>query len=341
MSITDAVAIHRALLERATKPEEHTDGLCSELSSTVNSVLPAWNPELPSQWPTLLDAPEGPHKALWWNMARWAACELIRMADGGGPRPPRMGGDRWKEYAGDEWFVDAQWKELKKAIMLIANPPKLVAPEKVENLVTDPMTADSGLWEYPEGLDVHRDAVEGTRWCGKTDKLAWNPEPTSGTWLWLKQELPSRFVLSQNYYTVGELTANGLLIQAICAKRLPETQSWDHASGPNMGFYYDFFDSYHFSASRGDTGYCNLRRCGPGLIMLSSIVDPARESGVWRQTQILKHEGIIDFYVDGRLSCSYLDLGLITPRLDTGRFGFRHVQHYTACHKNFVVDRLA
>jgi hypothetical protein len=74
--------------------------------------------------------------------------------------------------------------------------------------------------------------------------------------------------------------------------------------------------------------------------MLNSGDDPAQELGTWYETAIVKSGGTIDLYVDGVLCSSYFDAGHITPRLETGRIGFRHVQTFVGRHRDVRVERM-
>ncbi|MBN1670765.1 MAG: DUF1961 family protein [Kiritimatiellae bacterium] len=332
------IAEHEPDLRAAADPGRIDSARIDRLLKAAESAAPE-PPVLPAVWPTLAQDPAADYATFWKNNVRWSANELVRLM-GGDKRPPRLGADQWKSFPGEAWFAAAQWKELRKSLQLLAAPPAFTAAAEREELFRDSMCEDSGAWDVPRGLPVERGPELGTTWCGKTDKLVWNPAPTSGTWLWLKQQLAGSFVFRQRYLATQTGEQRGLLILALCAAPLDSATAWEHASGPTMAHYYDYFDSYHFSLTRGGSGYTNLRRCGPGLVMLTSGSDPAQEAGRWYETAVVKHEGILDLYVDGRLACSYLDLGALAPRLDAGRIGFRHVQTFVAQHRDVRIAAL-
>ena len=340
MKWQDDVSAHEALLARAIEAEGKDEALLAELGAAAHGVCPEWSPPVPERWPTFARQPEKEYSDQWMIRLQWAANELLRTFRGEG-RAKGLGGDNWRSYRGDDWFADAQWKELAKCVRLLEQPPAFETARPAAVVVEDAMTSDTALWDIPRGLAVDRHPEHGAQWCGKTDKLVWNPTPTSGAWLWLGREIEDGFVFTQRFRTLGGVSGGGLLIMAFCARPLDAQTSWEHASGPTMAYYYNYFDSYHFSVSRAHSGYCNLRRCGPGLVMLASGGDPTREEDRWYETVIVKRGGIIDLYVDGELVNSHLDCGLLAPRLDRGRIGFRHVQRYVAQHRDVRVQRLA
>ncbi len=322
--IIKAEGVNRAMLER----------IHSEFDNRLISDV-----DLPESWRTFSVDPEKDYAAQWLEGLKWAASELLRL-QGAGNRPPHMGGDSWNEERFVKELIQGQKRELLKCTRLLLEPPCFEIVQEGAVLCTDTMQQDSGLWEYPRGLTVERDDENGTTWCGKTTDLEWNPEPTSGTWLWLKQDIPDTFSFSQRFKTLEGMENGALLILAFAARPLDESTRWEHASGPTMGYYYNYFDAYHFSVSRAGTGFCNLRRCGPGLIMLASGSDPAENLDQWYETRIVKNRGAVDLYVDGVLCSSYLDIGSVTPRLKTGRIGFRHVQTFRGCHRDVRITGL-
>lgn len=295
--------------------------------------------DLPQRWRTFSVDPEKDYAEQWLEGLKWAASEVLRL-HGAGERPPHMGGDKWREPPSVENLIRGQERELLKCTRLLLDPPVFEPAREGAVLCADTMQKDTGLWDYPRGLRVERDEENGTTWCGKTTGLKWNPKPTSGTWLWLKEEMPDTFSFSQRFKTLEGMDSGALLIMAFAAAPLDASTDWEHASGPGMGYYFNYFDAYHFSVSRAGTGFCNLRRCGPGLIMLASGSDPAEDLDRWYETRIVKDCGAIDLYVDGVLCSSYLDIGSLTPRLKTGRIGFRHVQIYKGCHRDVRVIEL-
>jgi hypothetical protein len=107
-----------------------------------------------------------------------------------------------------------------------------------------------------------------------------------------------------------------------------------------MRDYYANFDAYHFSVHRGSTGYCNLRRCGPGLIMLASFPDPCPDVNRRYHLQIIKAGPQVELRVDGSLVCCYLDLGHILAPLDGGRFALRHFQGFYGRHSDVRIAML-
>jgi hypothetical protein len=129
-------------------------------------------------------------------------------------------------------------------------------------------------------------------------------------------------------------TAVGGLIAAFCAKPLRTDIPLSVASSPRMSDYYKNFDAYHFSVNRGASGYCNLRRCGPGLIMLTSFPDPCPEYRKWYHIEIVKSGSQVELRVGGRLVVCYVDLGFIQPALEGGHFGLRHFQGFRGWHRN-------
>jgi len=339
--MTADTAGQETLLSRVIERGGRDTETLSDLHRTALEQNPGWRPDVPEVWPTLSKNPSGEHMEQWRIGVCWSAAEILRLARGEG-RPKGMGGDTWTDEPGAVHMAKAQWKELAKSISLLDNPPRLLPAATTETLLSDPMTQDLGHWDIPRGLSVTWDKEDGVCWCGKTDKLVWNPDPTSGTWLWLNRNIEDGFLFRQKFRTLylgGE--RGGLLIIAFCAAALDAATSWEHASGPTMGDYYNYFDSYHLSVARARSGYCNLRRCGPGLILLANGEDPSREENRWYETVILKSGGVIDLYVDGALANSYLDCGHITPRLDKGRIGLRHVQVYEGQHRDVCVEKIA
>jgi len=283
----------------------------------------------------LLRAPEsvaGDYQANWNHQVWYHLTELERIHDGELDRAEKQGGDAWvgapRPEPEDE--MASQIRELAKVVACIDSPPPLVDAVPGETLFEDALLDREGAWDWPDGLAIERDETDGTAWQGQ------NP---GGDWFWLKSELPDS-PLSIAFDLKPISTILGGLIIGFCAKPVKPGTPWSVASGPLMGDYFNNFSAYHFSIHRGDTGYCNLRRAGVGLLMLASFPDPCPDKGRWYRIEVVKNGDQIELRVDGRLSVCYLDRGHVQPLLGAGHLGFRHFQGFYGWQRNLRISRV-
>jgi hypothetical protein len=289
-------------------------------------------PAVPAELLAAPRAAASDYAANWSHQVWYHLTELARIREGRKERAQAQGGDSWVNVSApdpDEELT-RQLRELAKLRALLAAMPRLVRPVEQGELVNDPLLDRPGAWEFPEGLAVERDSELGVCWTGQ------NP---GGDWFWLRQPLPDAGVaIRVDLKPVS--TIKGGLIAAFCVKPLKPGTPLSVASSPNMGDYFRNFDAYHFSVNRGASGYCNLRRAGPGLIMLASFPDPCPEYGRWYALEIIQRGPQVQLAVDGRLAVCYVDLGCIQPPLAGGLFGLRHFQGFCGWHRNLRVARL-
>lgn len=325
MNAVELVARHIEDIRRLTDAGPHP-GLRAEAAGLLTALLAAVSPpDLPAD---LIGAPAAgmaDYHANWEHQMWYHFGELVRVHEGRKERASAQGGDSWANAPAPEPAaeLDSQLKELAKLRQLIDRTPALRTLEPGAVLFEDRLLARGDAWDIPEHLAVERDPDRGVRWKG---------HKPGGDWFWLRQEVPSRpvsFVCDSN-----ALPEDGGLIIAFCARpRSPEV-TFRMTSTPRMSDYYKNFNAYHFSVTRGATGYSNLRRCGTGLIMLASFPDPCPTAGQWHRIEIVKNGPQIELRADGTLTACYLDYGYIQPRLDGGFFGIRHFNGLNAWHRN-------
>ncbi len=274
----------------------------------------------------------GEYHANWCHQIWYHLGELVRVIERRKERAEAQGGDSWANVDPPEAEVELtnHLKELAKLRALTEATPKLVEGVPREVLFEDGMLEKEDAWEYPRELTLERDAEMGVCWKG---------QDPGGDWFWLKKELPDAPVLI-NFELYPVSTIRGGLITAFCVRPLDPATPLSVASSPRMSDYYKNFDAYHFSVTRGATGYCNLRRCGPGLIMLASFSDPCREYGRWYAVEIVKSGPQVELRVDGKLAVCYVDLGVILPVLKGGYFGLRHFQGFEGWCRNVKIVSL-
>jgi hypothetical protein len=266
-----------------------------------------------------------------WNHQLWYHLdELLRIREGRDERRAAQGPDRWvpgpKPSTEDE--LANQLQELAKLRRLIDVPPKLIETKAGAVLFEDARIDKPGAWEHLPELAVERDPDLGVAWKGQ------NP---GGDWFWLRQPLPDGVLIEHEVHPKSTIKG-GLIIGFAVTPH--EGVPLSKASGGVMRDYYANFECYHFSVHRGSTGYCNLRRCGPGLLMLASFDDPCPETR-WYKLQIVKSGPQVELRVEGKLVCCYLDLGYVAPTLAGGYFGMRHFQGFYGWERNVRVSGLA
>ena len=269
-----------------------------------------------------------------WNHQVWYHLgELVRISEDRRQRAARQGGDNWANVPKPEPEQELQnhLNELAKLRALIESTPSPVEAKEGKVLFEDARLEKAGAWEHPDGLAVERDAKMGVCWQGQSP---------GGDWFWLREPLPDEPVSIQ--FELHPLsTLKGGLIVAFAAKPLKPDTPLSVASSPSMSDYYKNFDAYHFSVNRGATGYCNLRRCGPGLIMLASFSDPCPQYGRWYKVEIVKAGSQVELRVEGKLAVCYVDLGFIQPALAGGYFGLRHFQGFKGWHRSVRIASLS
>ena len=269
-----------------------------------------------------------------WNHQLWYHCtELVRIVEGRKDRAKAQGGDAWVNAPKppDVQELQSHVNEIAKLRALLTNPPQLVYPTPATPLVRDDRLDAPDAWEIPDGLEVQRDAEMGVCWQGRSP---------GGDWFWLRQPLGDGPVsIRFELYPVSTLV--GGLITAFCARPRDPRTPLRVASSPKMSDYYANFDAYHFSVNRGASGYCNLRRCGPGLLMLTSFHDPCPDYGKWYGIEVIKDGPQVELRVDGALVACYIDLGFIQPALAGGFLGLRHFQGFRGWHRNVRICGLA
>ena len=289
-------------------------------------------PKLPA---TLLAAPGSTvddYRANWSHQVWYHLGELVRIMEARKQRAKAQGGDSWvnvPQPQADEELRN-HLNELAKLRGLMESTPPMRKANKQRVLFEDPLLGKPDAWEHPQALEIQRDAEKGVCWQGQ------NP---GGDWFWLTQQLPDKPVAIQ-FDLQPVSTLKGGLIVAFAAKALKPGTPLSVASSPSMADYYKNFDAYHFSVNRGATGYCNLRRCGPGLIMLASFSDPCPQYGKWYKVEIVKAGRQIELRVDGKPAVCYVDLGFIQPCLVGGYFGLRHFQGFRGWHRNVRIVAL-
>lgn len=295
------------------------------LAGTAGPVIPA----------TLLGAPgatAADYVANWEHQLWYEMTELDRVAASRKERAQAQGGDSWTNVPKplQEAELASHLQEIAKLRALIENPPKLFAAKQGKVLFQDALLDRSGAWEYPPALEVERNEDMGVRWRGQ------NP---GGDWFWLKQTLPDQSVsIRFDVYPVD--TLKGGLIVAFAATPVKPGTPLAVASSSSMADYFNNFSAYHFSVNRGSSGYCNLRRTGCGLVMLTSFSDPCPQYGRWYELEIVKAGQQVELRVGGKLNVCYVDLGNIQPALNGGHFGLRHFQGLNAWHRNVQVTTL-
>jgi len=268
-----------------------------------------------------------------WDHQTWYhLAELVRINEGRRERAAAQGGDSWANIPQPEPADElaSHLRELAKLRQLGAAPPALEICPPGATIFADAMLDAEDAWEHPAELEIERDPAEGVAWQGQCP---------GGDWFWLKRELPPT-PLSIHVEVKPISTIKGGLIIAFATRALEEGIPLETASSPRMSDYYKNFDAYHFSVHRGSSGYCNLRRCGPGLIMLASFADPCLETQVWYELEIVKRGAQIELRVDGKLVVCYLDHGHIQPLLEGGYFGLRHFQGFYGWHRNLRIASL-
>lgn len=299
------------------------------LETLLEGIAP---PALPEQ---LVAAPESiaeDYRGNWNHQLWYHLGELVRIHEGRRERAAAQGGDAWINVPKPETEQELtnHLRELAKLRHLIDHTPRL-APTIIEHVLFDDSDLDrAGAWDVPAGLAIERDSERGVRWQGQ------NP---GGDWFWLKQSLPAA-PASIQVDLMPISTIKGGLILGFCAEPLTSGAPFSAAGGPRMSDYYNNFNAYHFSVHRGSSGYCNLRRCGPGLIMLASFDDPCPQIDRWYHLEIIKNGPQLELRVDRRLICCYLDYGYIQPALDGGHFGLRHFQGFNGWQRNVSVGVL-
>lgn len=309
------------------------EGLYSEARLLVDKLLAATAaPAVPA---TLVGAPRATteeYLANWEHQLWYEMTELDRVAAGRKERAEAQGGDAWTNVPKpmQEAELSAHLREIAKLRALIETPPKLQAAKEGKVLFQDALLDCSGDWEYPPALEVERSKDMGAQWRGQ------NP---GGDWFWLKQTLPDEPVsIRFDVYPVD--TLKGGLIVAFAATPVKGGTPLAVASSSSMADYYNNFSAYHFSVNRGSSGYCNLRRTGCGLVMLTSFFDPCPQYGRWYELEIVKAGPQVELRVGGKLAVCYVDLGNIQPLLSGGHFGLRHFQGLNAWHRNVKVTAL-
>jgi hypothetical protein len=294
-------------------------GLLQALLSDIQA------PTLPAHLLRARGAGVADYQANWEHQIWYHLGELLRIHEGRKERAAAQGGDSWANIPkpAPDLELGSQLKELAKLVALIDHTPPLLDAEAGQVLFEDRLLDRVDAWDIPEHLEVERDPVKGARWKG------YKP---GGHWFWLKQAIPARpvsFACESN-----ALPEEGGLIIAFCARPRGPDVTFKMTSTLNMSDYYKNYDCYHFSVTRNQSGYSNLRRCGSGLIMLASFADPCPAPGQWHHIEIVKNGPQIDLRADGRLAACYLDFGYIQPVLDGGFFGIRHFGGLNAWHRN-------
>jgi len=291
--------------------------------------------EMPEPPPMLLSAANSTkedYEANWNHQLWYHLGELIRVLEGRKERAEAQGGDFWANQPKPEPETELrnQLREIAKLSALMKTSPEFVRNRRGEVFFEDGNLDRLGSWEYPERLAIERDDEKG---------LCWQGQDPGGDWFWLTESLPDE-PISIRFELYPVSTLKGGLIAAFCVKPLDPATPLRTASSPRMSDYYRNFDAYHFSVHRGLSGYCNLRRCGPGLIMLSSFPDPCPDCGRWYEIEIVKAGPQVELRVDGKLAVCYVDLGFIAPALAGGYFGLRHFQGFKGWHRNVCITLL-
>ncbi len=272
------------------------------------------------------------YRANWDHQVWYHLGELVRVSEGRRQRAEAQGGDSWVNVPQPEpeRELESHLSELAKLRALMDSTPRLVQAREKDVRFEDALFNKPGAWQYPEGLALERDREKGVCWQGQSP---------GGDWFWLKQGFADEPVSIQfELHPVS--TTRGGLIAAFCVQALKPDTPLAVASSPKMSDYYNNFDAYHFSVNRGTSGYCNLRRCGAGLIMLASFSDPCPDYGKWYRVEIIKNGPQVELRVDGKLVVCYVDLGFIQPCLGGGLFGLRHFQGFRGWHRNLRIVSL-
>lgn len=325
MNSVELIAHHIASI-RHYADQPAVPNLRRQANALLNTLLPATTTfPLPNHLFAASDSTIADYHANWAHQIWYHLGELVRIHDGRRERAAAQGGDSWANAPkpSPEQELNNQLKEIAKLVALIDHTPTLHRTGPSATLFADRLLDRNEAWDIPDGLDVERDPVNGTRWKG------YQP---GGHWFWLRQAIPARpvsFVLESN-----ALPEDGGLIVAFCARPRGPSVTFKMTSTLNMSDYYKNYDCYHFSVTRNRSGFSNLRRCGTGLIMLASFPDPCPSPNQWHQIEILKNGPQIELRADGRLSACYLDYGYVQPRLDGGFFGIRHFGGFNAWHRN-------
>jgi len=332
MSATEVVsksisAIH-ALADAGPVPQacDNAKPILADLLVGVDAVRPPL---------ALLSAPgaaEADYRANWSHQVWYHFTELARISEGRKVRAHAQGGDSWVNVPAPtpEAELAGQLRELAKLRGLMESMPKLTAAREKAVVFEDAALDRPGDWEHPPGLAVQRDPQMGACWQG---------QDPGGDWFWLARPLPLGAV-SIRFDLHPVSTRKGGLIVGFCVRPLKPGTPLSVTSSPKMSDYFGNFDAYHFSVNRGSSGYCNLRRCGPGLVMLASFPDPCPRYGRWYAVEIVRAGPQVEIRVDGKLAVCYVDLGFIQPALEGGHFGLRHFQGFKSWHRNVRIAQL-
>jgi len=152
----------------------------------------------------------------------------------------------------------------------------------------------------------------------------------AGCMAFCRQDFPDEIVIE---YGLKVLSTNGLVINFIAFQgRNGEDMM---SLTPREGVFADYvynpeLRGYHVSVSRyGDeghhTGVSNWRR-NPGLFLMAQQEDLCKEPQNWYQIRIIKKEGILQMWVNGKFAGGFKDLDQISePIPGEGKIGFRAI----------------
>lgn len=221
-------------------------------------------------------------------------------------------------------------REAEKAAALLARPSRVVRFGKGELLFADDFSKGSANWlTYGDSKATNEKDAFRFR-----DTTAKHPDAM----MWTKQQFAGDLVVEFDFIPHSEGASPGALF-IICGLPVPG-KDLSVCVGDSMDTYNRGINGYHFSMHRGNTGLGNVRRVGPGLMMLASGPDPCPKVGRSYRVSVGKFGPAIYLLVDGKLIHHWYDAGTYGPVLDAGHIGLRHWAGCDASYRDFRVYRL-
>ena len=120
----------------------------------------------------------------------------------------------------------------------------------------------------------------------------------------------SSYVVELDCCSTSELSRGGTFLQMCGSCINPRDEFYFLVSAMGNMDYNNFgMRCYHFSFNCSGSGLCNFRKTSRTFYVLSQVPEPVPERGRWYKLHFARNGSRFLFFVDGRVSLEYFDMG--------------------------------